>query len=63
MKKFVMECPKCHRYVEASTGFFAKKRIACTCGNHINVQTDRISSRKCPSCGAYAERFFGMDTK
>lgn len=51
MNRFVMECPKCHRYIEAATGFFTKKKIVCTCGNNINVQTERISSRKCPSCG------------
>lgn len=51
MGKFVIECAKCHKYVEASTGFFSKKKITCNCGNQINVQTDRISSRKCPSCG------------
>jgi len=31
MRKFVMECPSCGKYVEASTGFFAKKRIVCVC--------------------------------
>lgn len=51
MSKFVMECPSCGRYVEASTGFFAKKKIDCTCGYTINVRTDKLSSKVCPSCG------------
>lgn len=51
MSKFVIECPSCGRYVEASTGFFAKKKIDCTCGYTINVKTDKLSSKVCPSCG------------
>ncbi len=27
MVKFVIECPVCGRYTEASTGFFAKKKL------------------------------------
>ena len=26
MAKFVIKCPSCGRYAEASTGFFAKKK-------------------------------------
>lgn len=51
MAKFVMECPKCGKYVEAKTGFFAKKKIDCTCGYTINVRTDKLTSRVCPHCG------------
>ena len=51
MSKFVIECPRCGKYAEAKTGFFAKKRIECSCGNVINVRTDKLSSRKCPHCG------------
>ncbi len=51
MAKFVIECPECGRYVEASTGFFAKKKISCTCGNVINVKTDKMTSRVCTHCG------------
>ena len=51
MSKFVIECPSCGRYAEASTGFFAKKRIDCTCGYVINVKTDKLSSKVCPHCG------------
>ena len=40
MAKFVIECPSCGRYAEASTGFFAKKKIDCGCGYTINVKTD-----------------------
>lgn len=51
MSKFVIECPNCGRYAEASTGFFARKKIDCSCGYTINVKTDKLSSRKCPHCG------------
>lgn len=51
MAKFVMECPNCGRYVEASNGFFSEKKIECKCGYTINVRTDKMISRKCPHCG------------
>ena len=56
MSKFVIECPKCHRYAEASgglfgTGLFAKRTVKCSCGETINIQTEKLSSRKCPHCG------------
>ena len=51
MSKFVMECPNCGRYVEARTGFFAKKRIDCSCGYTIDVRTDKLTSRVCAHCG------------
>lgn len=51
MSKFVIECPSCGRYAEASTGFFAKKKIDCACGYVINVKTDKLSSKVCPHCG------------
>ncbi len=51
MSRFIIECPVCHRYAEANSGFFARKRIDCACGNVINVKTDRMTSRVCPSCG------------
>ena len=51
MSKFVIECPNCGKYAEAKTGFFARKRIDCSCGYTIHVRTDRISARRCPHCG------------
>ena len=51
MSKFVIECPSCGRYAEAKTGFFARKKIDCSCGHVINVKTDKLSSRVCPHCG------------
>lgn len=51
MSKFVIECPSCSRYAEASTGFFAKKKIVCVCGYVINVKTDKLSSKVCSHCG------------
>lgn len=51
MSKFAIECPVCGSYVEANTGFFAKKKITCSCGNVINLRTDTLASRKCHHCG------------
>lgn len=51
MSKFVIECPHCGRYAEARTGFFARKKIDCSCGYTINVRTDKLTSRTCPHCG------------
>ncbi len=51
MSKFVIECPRCGRYAEAKIGFFARKRIDCTCGYTINVRTDKLTSRVCSHCG------------
>ena len=51
MSKFMIECPKCHRYNEASSGLFARRNILCSCGNIINVKNDKIVTRVCPGCG------------
>lgn len=51
MAKFAIACPKCGKYAEARTGFFAKKKIECSCGNVIDVRIDKLASRKCPHCG------------
>lgn len=51
MSKFVIECPNCGRFAEASTGFFAKKKINCKCGYVIDIKTDKMASKVCPHCG------------
>ena len=51
MSKFAIECPSCGKFAQAKTGFFARKKIDCTCGYVIDVKTDRMTSRKCPHCG------------
>ena len=51
MSKFVIECPNCGKYAEARKGFFARKKIDCTCGHVINVRTEKLTSRECPHCG------------
>lgn len=51
MAKFVIECPKCGSYAEGKTGFFARKKIDCSCGYTIDVRTDKITTRVCPHCG------------
>ncbi|MCL1794841.1 MAG: SPFH domain-containing protein [Oscillospiraceae bacterium] len=55
MAKFAIECPSCGRYAEAKKGFwiFGTKKINCICGNVIEVQTDKLTSRRCPECGNY----------
>ena len=39
MAKFAIACPVCGKYAEAKTGFFAKKKIECACGNIINISS------------------------
>ena len=51
MAKFAIECPVCGKYAQASTGFFSKKKVDCSCGYVINVRTDKLASRECPHCG------------
>ena len=51
MAKFAIACPVCGKYAEGKTGFFARKKIDCACGNIIDVRTDKMASRKCPHCG------------
>lgn len=54
MAKFVIECPKCGRYAEASTGvfgLFGTKKIECACGHVIDVKTEKIASKVCAHCG------------
>lgn len=51
MAKFAIACPACGKYAQAKTGFFAKKKIECSCGNIIDVRTDKLASRQCPHCG------------
>lgn len=53
MAKFVIECPACKNYVEGKTGFFSRKKLECSCGNIINVKTDKLISRQCAHCGNY----------
>lgn len=51
MAKFVIACPYCGNYVEGKTGFFAKKRVDCSCGKTIYIQVDKMASRVCAHCG------------
>ena len=47
----MIECPPCGRYAEAKTGFFARKKVDCSCGYTIDIRTDKLTSRTCPHCG------------
>jgi membrane protease subunit (stomatin/prohibitin family) len=51
MGKFAIACPVCGKYAEAKTGFFARKKIDCACGNTIDVRTDKLATRECQHCG------------
>ncbi len=51
MVKFAVECPVCGKYAEAKKGFLAKKKIDCSCGNVIDIRTDKFAFRECPHCG------------
>lgn len=56
MSKFVIQCPHCGKYAEASTGIlgttiFGTRKIDCTCGHVINIKYDKVTSRDCPHCG------------
>ena len=50
MAKFAIACPKCGKYAEGKTGFFARKKIECSCGNIIDVRTDKLAAKTCPHC-------------
>jgi len=65
MSKFIIACPVCHNYTQASTGFFASKHIRCTCGHVINVKTERMATMACPSCGNHVvyDQAEGKDAK
>ena len=51
MAKFLIQCPKCGRFHEASTSLFASRQIACECGYMIDTKKDRLISKVCPHCG------------
>lgn len=51
MSKFAIKCPNCGSYAQAGTGFFARKKIICSCGHTINVSTDKLTGQECPNCG------------
>ena len=50
MSKFVITCPNCGKPVEASTSFFSKKKLYCSCGYVINVKTEKLVLKRCPRC-------------
>ena len=50
MGKFVIECPHCGTYNQASDSFFARNIVECNCGKLINVKRDKMKSIECPHC-------------
>ncbi len=51
MAKFAIKCPSCGSYAEGKTGFFARKKILCSCGYEINVKTEKLATCVCSHCG------------
>ena len=51
MANFVMECPACGKPIQAGTGLFSKKKIKCSCGYMLDVNTERMAQDICPHCG------------
>lgn len=53
MGKFAIICPECNQYVTAYNGLrgLIHNKITCTCGNVIDVKTERMTSARCPGCG------------
>lgn len=51
MANIVIECPVCNKAVMANTGIFAKKTVKCSCGYNINVNIEKMATKKCPHCG------------
>ena len=51
MGTFAIACPRCGKFAQAKTGFFARKKIECECGNIIDVRTDKLAAKQCPNCG------------
>ena len=50
-RKIIIECNRCSRINEASIGFFAKKKITCSCGEVIDVKSARMVTKECAKCG------------
>lgn len=55
MAKFVIECPRCGKYAQASSGLFGfigrTRTVNCACGHVIDVEAEKLSSRICSHCG------------
>lgn len=51
MANIVIECPNCQKPVLASTSIFAKKHVKCSCGFPIDVNAEKMTTKKCPHCG------------
>ena len=51
MAKFLIQCPHCGTYQQASTSLFARKVIECSCGKLIDIKKERHTIRTCPHCG------------
>lgn len=52
MAKFTMECPRCKKPLQVSTGLFAKNKVTCPqCKKEIDVALEKMVEESCPRCG------------
>ena len=51
MSEIIIECPACNKAVRAGTSIFAKKKVKCSCGYVIDVNSERMTEDICPHCG------------
>ena len=52
MAKYVMDCPRCRKPLQVSTGLFSKNKITCpNCKKEINLALEKMAEETCPRCG------------
>lgn len=54
MGKYVIDCPRCHKPLQVSTGLFAKNKIICPnpyCKKEIDLALEKMVEETCPRCG------------
>lgn len=65
MGKFAISCNKCGNYVTAYNGLrgLFHNSVNCTCGNTIDVRSERMTAAECPHCGNSVVYDQGKDKK
>ena len=52
MGKYVIDCPRCRKPLQVSTGLFAKNKISCPhCTREIDLALEKMAEETCPRCG------------
>ena len=53
MAKYIMDCPRCKKPLQVSTGLFAKKKVACPhCKREIVPSLEKVAEEICAHCGS-----------